>query len=123
MTKKTSKEPAKKSQSKKVEEKKAALKKKSKGKKDSKGTARKGAKVVKPKPEGGIVPHTGKEAAAELRQRVLRYKDEVDSARWNYAQALWEVKDETAYANWGYPNFEKYIEVELNVKLRTVQYL
>ena len=126
MTKKTSEEGSeKKSQSKTIAEKKEALKKPpASSKAASKKKSRKGAKIVKLKPKAeGIIPHTGKEAAAELRQRVLRYKDEVDSARWNYAQALWEVKDEAAYANWGYPNFEKYIEVELNVKLRTVQYL
>lgn len=84
------------------------------GKKD------KGTEIELPK---SIVPHTGKETFAAVRQKVFEFRSAIDSARWDLSAALFKVNDETLYAHWGYPSWEAYIKNEVGMTVRTAHYL
>jgi len=106
---------------------------KKEAKKTKKKKVEKDTKIVKapkaPKAEFGeadlekILPHTGEEVFADLREAVLRQRDAIDSARWNLAEALFRVNDDAVYLQWGYPSWETYIATEVGMTARTAHYL
>jgi hypothetical protein len=59
----------------------------------------------------------------DLRAKVLRFKTVIDSARWDLASALTEIKGEAIFHHWGYSSWERYVQTELNMSERTTQYL
>lgn len=95
--------------------------KKPKGKGKSKATA-KGKKshlqVVK-----GVVPHDGQEAYADLRTKVLGLRESIDKSRWEMAECMFKIHDESIYQHWGYNSYDQWVSVEMGMTVRTAQYL
>ena len=77
-----------------------------------------------------IVPRTGREAYAELREKVLKCRDQTDASKWDFAEALYSVKgkslkDKTdrVFHRWGYRSWEEYVNTEVLISIQTAQYL
>lgn len=70
-----------------------------------------------------VIPHTGREQFAAVRKSVIKYRGEIDNARWKLSEALFKVHDETIYAHWGYPSWEVYVSTEVGMTVRTAHYL
>lgn len=58
-----------------------------------------------------------------LRQEVMDAKNESEAAYWRLAGALFIVWNESAYHEWGYSNFNEYVDSELDMQRRKAQYL
>lgn len=80
-------------------------------------------KVTHLKIVDGIVPHDGTEDDADLRQEVLDLKETMDQSRWRMAAAFDKIHDESIFQRWGYSNFDQYVETEVEMTVRTAQYL
>ena len=70
-----------------------------------------------------VVPHDGNEDHADIRGRILEARNRIDSARWEMSADLYRVHDSTLYQHWGYYSFDEYVSSELNMNVRTAQYL
>jgi len=72
---------------------------------------------------GDVDEHGGEVPYAEIRSQVIKLKEEMDRSRWQLAECLYRVHDENIFQRWGYNNFEQYIENEVQMNVRTSQYL
>lgn len=57
------------------------------------------------------------------RQRIIDIRSDMDRSRWDLAEALNEMHDESTFQNFGYPTWERYINDEVKMNVRTSQYL
>jgi len=70
-----------------------------------------------------VVPIEKTTFRKELRLKVLEARDQVERSRWDLAERLFKVRDETVYNRWGYNNFEQYMRVEVRMTERTGNWL
>jgi hypothetical protein len=70
-----------------------------------------------------IVPMSGDEPFADLRQKVVNLRDVMNSSRWDLAEVLSEIRGNQIYHHWGYSAWDTYIENEIGLTGRTVMYL
>lgn len=59
----------------------------------------------------------------DLRREVMEAKNQSEAAYWRLAMGLFTVWNESAYAEWGYANFNEYVDNELDMQRRKAQYL
>lgn len=61
--------------------------------------------------------------STQLRREVIEANAATESAYWRLAFALHKVWSESAYLEWGYSNFNEYIDKDLDMQRRKAQYL
>jgi hypothetical protein len=66
---------------------------------------------------------TGEEPYFELRMKVVKLRDVMNSSRWDLAAILSEIRGNQIYHHWGYTSWDYYIENEIGLTGRTVSYL
>lgn len=65
---------------------------------------------------------TGSEKS-ELREAVKAAKNLVEGEYWNLAQLLHKVYSNTLFVEWGYTDWPAYVEGELDINIRSAQYM
>jgi hypothetical protein len=77
---------------------------------------------------GRIVKHTGREEGHKIRGKILKLKTQIDGARWELAESLFEVQggvdgEKKLFHLWGYTSWDGYVTAEVGTTVRTAQYL
>lgn len=70
-----------------------------------------------------IVPIEEDAVNGPLRKKVIDTKDTMDKARWNLAEFLSIMNDGKLFQQFGYPTWDKYINGEVKIHVRTSTYL
>lgn len=79
--------------------------------------------VASEEAEVASVADLGESNSEEIRQQIMDLRSKIDDSYWEFAEALHVVWRDTLYLEWGFDDWTKYVEEELDYKLRTAQYL
>lgn len=60
---------------------------------------------------------------ADIRQRVLELRHQVEDSYWELSQVVYGVYKESLYQNWGFKTWKDWVETELDFAVRKAQYL
>jgi hypothetical protein len=58
-----------------------------------------------------------------IRKLILEIKDSVEKTSWALGEYLTKVHDESLYQGWGFQSWREYVDSELGMTIRKVQYL
>lgn len=65
----------------------------------------------------------GDEQFKEIRDKVIELRDRSEITSWEMAEVLDKIYSQDLYRAWGYDSWRAYVEEEVDIKLRSVQYL
>jgi len=73
--------------------------------------------------EENIVAEMTAPEKQNLREEVIAARDAVENGYWALSQKLHQVYDMSLFVEWGYEDWPSYVEGELDLNIRSVQYM
>lgn len=70
-----------------------------------------------------IIPIEKDKEFGSLRREIVELRRNIDGSRWELAMRLFRVRDRALYSQWGYPTWEKFVNTEVGMSVRTADLL